>query len=699
MKRRYLLLSIFALLMLPALWITKSANPQQKTGPAPAAAVPNLQEERAERRKAAFRKGRDLLARKGVPFDPDELLSPGWKERLKPVLDQMPELQMVRQGDAKLKGLQMAHTLYLPDNIELEGDTVILARYIVFLGRDVVIKGHYGLHIFTIEETRIANNFSRKRDRLIKASANLSPISGALRSAAGGHMTIELRGFGREEWLEAQRLKQTAQLRRKVQGVRLNHASPFQSSTGLPGQDASDAPAAPAASNGADGSPGANGDCLGALNGTHGRTGGNGGDGGVSHGYDAADGGEGGQAPPVFITATMGMSYTVSTLGGRGGNGGRGSNGASGGNGGRGARGGDGATCEPCSATGEPGRGGNGGNGGKGGNGGNGGKGGKGGRGGEAGYIDITHPPNYNLSNINASATGGPGGSGGAGGTGSLLGGAAGAWGIEGEGNPGFSCSDAPDGDPGWFLTAGNAGTNGAAGAGGQTGSGGSSYITYTEVACDSCGEPLICDQPWVYNSCECCCDDAQLSGSCNGSPILVDVSGNGFALTSAQMGVNFDLRGDGTAERRGWTTAFSDDAWLALDRNGNGSIDDGTELFGNFTPQSTPPAGEERQGFLALAEYDKQVNGGNGDGKISQSDSIFSSLRLWQDTNHNGVSEQSELRTLPGLGLATLDLKYMESKRVDEYGNRFRYRAKVKDVHGAQVDRWAWDVFLVSQP
>ena len=106
MKRRYLLLSIFALLMLPALWITKSATPQQKTGPAPAAAAPNLQEERAERRKAAFRKGRDLLARKGVPFDPDELLSPGWKERLKPVLDQMPELQMVRQGEAKLKGLR-----------------------------------------------------------------------------------------------------------------------------------------------------------------------------------------------------------------------------------------------------------------------------------------------------------------------------------------------------------------------------------------------------------------------------------------------------------------------------------------------------------------------------------------------------------------------------------------------------------------
>lgn len=211
-------------------------------------------------------------------------------------------------------------------------------------------------------------------------------------------------------------------------------------------------------------------------------------------------------------------------------------------------------------------------------------------------------------------------------------------------------------------------------------------------------GESQFCCSEWEYWACV--SNGGTWSTNCQCmTPIVIDVLGNGFNLTNAENGVVFDLANDGVPIQVSWTAVDSDDAWLALDRNGNGTIDNGRELFGSASPQPFLQEGESKHGFRALANFDRLDRGGNGDGKIDDQDEVYTSLKLWQDVNHNGVSEAGELHGLSELGLRIIDLDYQEKRRYDAHGNWFRYRSKVKDFQGHQLGRWAWDVFLQTTP
>lgn len=180
-------------------------------------------------------------------------------------------------------------------------------------------------------------------------------------------------------------------------------------------------------------------------------------------------------------------------------------------------------------------------------------------------------------------------------------------------------------------------------------------------------------------------------------SPIIIDVSGNGYHLTNVADGVVFDISGTGHPVQIAWTAPGSDNAFLALPGS-DGLVHSGKELFGNFTPQ---PPSSDPNGFRALAVYDLPENGGNGDGVIDARDKIFSSLRLWIDANHDGISQPEELHTLPSMGVYSISLNYWLSRKSDQWGNLFRYRGDVNPPDDTTnpadaIERVIYDVFLM---
>ena len=152
---------------------------------------------------------------------------------------------------------------------------------------------------------------------------------------------------------------------------------------------------------------------------------------------------------------------------------------------------------------------------------------------------------------------------------------------------------------------------------------------------------------------------------------------------------VEFDLDADGVLNRTAWTARGSQIAFLALDRNGNGGIDDGRELFGTATMLQSGLLA--LNGFLALSEFDS-----NGDGVVDAVDAQWPSLLLWTDVNHDGLSQPEELRTVAASSIQGIGTEYRWTGRRDSHGNLFRYKGIAFFGHGR---RPIYDVFFIGVP
>lgn len=182
-------------------------------------------------------------------------------------------------------------------------------------------------------------------------------------------------------------------------------------------------------------------------------------------------------------------------------------------------------------------------------------------------------------------------------------------------------------------------------------------------------------------------------------TPILVDLDRNGFHLAGLDAPVMFDLDADGELDRISWTAAQTGDAFLVFDRNGNGSVDDGRELFGNATLLANGAAA--LNGYEALLELDDEAYGGNGDSVLTPADASWELLQVWTDLDHDAIADAGELASLSAAGIALLDTDYKRSNHQDAHGNLFRFRAAamVRNPIGHLRPTTSYDVYFVEQP
>lgn len=185
----------------------------------------------------------------------------------------------------------------------------------------------------------------------------------------------------------------------------------------------------------------------------------------------------------------------------------------------------------------------------------------------------------------------------------------------------------------------------------------------------DDCNPDYLCDE--IVNPLEFC--DAYWT-CMTGCPLMLDLDSNGFRFGGPESAIRFDLYGDGDPDHLQWVVPGEDDAFLFMDLNGNGIVDDGTELFGNGTRLILENRSASPNGFVALAQFDDPGLGGNDDGEISPSDEIWETLALWLDGNANSQCEPNEVIRIDSVGLESIAFVPRESDLVDIHGNALRF-------------------------
>jgi hypothetical protein len=186
-------------------------------------------------------------------------------------------------------------------------------------------------------------------------------------------------------------------------------------------------------------------------------------------------------------------------------------------------------------------------------------------------------------------------------------------------------------------------------------------------------------------------------------TPIIASLTGQKVRLSGPDECVMFDIDADDQKECVSWPKHGS---WLALDRNGNGTIDSAAELFGDSTPVRQEQDAKEtaENGFEALQFMQGADYAGKPDTVIDANDGIFGKLLWWTDDNpRDGLATPDELLPVSQSGLKQISLNYRTTKRVDRWGNHFGWEAQsvwvVDENGGTRIEhRPVWDVSVMIQ-